>query len=107
MRQYRDPAALTMRELDVLRLTAQGKTAKEIGQELCIEAKSVRSNQYWIYRKLQVRNNIEAINQARRLGILMDGPRLSPVALAIMRLLELEPNALHELIEAGIVRGLA
>jgi DNA-binding NarL/FixJ family response regulator len=48
------------RELQVLRLAAQGKTYREIATELGISEKTVRVHLENLYRALNVRNKTEA-----------------------------------------------
>jgi LuxR family maltose regulon positive regulatory protein len=61
---------LTDRELDVLRLMAEGLKYEEIAQRLFISVNTVRSHVKVIYGKLQVRNRTQAIERARRLQLL-------------------------------------
>lgn len=51
---------LTKRELDVLKLVAEGKTNQEIGIILGISEKTVEKNLDGIFTKLQVRSRVEA-----------------------------------------------
>jgi DNA-binding NarL/FixJ family response regulator len=66
-----DPAhaALTGRELDVLRLLAAGKDNAAIGGELYISAGTVRKNVSSILAKLGVENRVEAAVYAVRRGL--------------------------------------
>ena len=57
-------AALTNRELQVLRLMASGATNREIADELHVSAESVKKHARAIYRKLGVRNRTEAVRRA-------------------------------------------
>jgi len=61
---------LTDRELDVLRLMAQGLTYKEIAARLFISLNTVRFHVKAIYGKLNVNNRTQAIEAARQLQIL-------------------------------------
>ncbi len=54
-------ATLSKREMEILQLTAQGKTYAEIAETLFIAAKTVRKHIENIYGKLQVHNKTEAI----------------------------------------------
>lgn len=63
-------AALTDRELEVLRAMAAGMTYAEISQELFISLNTVRTHVKAIYAKLNVDNRTRAIEQARRLKLL-------------------------------------
>jgi LuxR family maltose regulon positive regulatory protein len=61
---------LTDRELDVLRLMAEGLKYKEIAASLVISLNTVRSHVKAIYGKLNVNNRTQAIEMARHLRIL-------------------------------------
>ena len=62
--------ALTNRELEVLKLLAQGFSVKEAANELVLSPNTVRSYTLNIYSKLNVHGRVEAINKARELMIL-------------------------------------
>ena len=59
---------LTERELDVLRLAAQGKTNRAIGSELEISHRTVQGHLASIYGKLGVNSRTEAVTEALRRG---------------------------------------
>jgi len=61
---------LTERELEVLRLMAQGLKYKEIAAGLFISQNTVRFHVKAIYGKLNVNNRTQAIERARQLRIL-------------------------------------
>jgi LuxR family maltose regulon positive regulatory protein len=61
---------LTGRELDVLRLMAEGLKYKEIAERLFISLNTVRSHVKAIYGKLQVNNRTQAVAVARQLRIM-------------------------------------
>ncbi|MBN1315965.1 MAG: hypothetical protein JXA42_10870 [Anaerolineales bacterium] len=61
---------LTGRELDVLRLMAQGLKYKEIASQLFISLNTVRYHVKAIYEKLAVNNRTQAIQRAQQLEIL-------------------------------------
>jgi LuxR family maltose regulon positive regulatory protein len=61
---------LSERELDVLRLMAEGLKYREIAEELYISMNTVRSHVKSMYGKLNVNNRTKAIELARQLGIL-------------------------------------
>jgi two-component system, NarL family, response regulator LiaR len=60
---------LTERELDVLRLIANGKDNAQIAAELHISAKTVKNHISNILMKLQIQNRIQAAVYAVRSGI--------------------------------------
>ena len=61
---------LSQRELEVLRLIAQGLTNDEIGKRLFLALDTVKGHNRRIYDKLQVQRRTEAIARARELGLL-------------------------------------
>ena len=61
---------LTDRELDVLRLMAEGLKYKEIAERLFISLNTVRSHVKAIYGKLHVNNRTQAVELARQLRIM-------------------------------------
>jgi LuxR family maltose regulon positive regulatory protein len=62
---------LSERELEMLRLVAQGKTNKEIAAELFITIGTVKRHAVNIYTKLDAKNRTEAVAKARELGLLV------------------------------------
>jgi ATP/maltotriose-dependent transcriptional regulator MalT len=64
---------LTLRELDVLRQAALGHSYKHAANELGITWKTVQTLSHRVYDKLSVSSRFEAIEEARRLG-LIDSP---------------------------------
>ncbi len=61
---------LSERELEVLRLVAQGLTNHEISQRLVLALSTIKGHNLRIFGKLQVRNRSEAVARARELGLL-------------------------------------
>ena len=61
---------LTERELEVLRLMAEGRSNPEIADELVIALGTVKAHSSSIYRKLDVRSRTEAVVKAGELGLL-------------------------------------
>lgn len=61
---------LTPRELDVLRLIAQGLSNHEIGERLFLALDTIKGYNRRIFDKLQVQRRTEAIARARALGLL-------------------------------------
>ncbi len=62
--------ALTTREIDILTRISQGFTVAETAGQLHISAHTAATHIKNIYSKLAVRNRIEAVNQARRRGLI-------------------------------------
>ena len=69
------PAALTVRETEVLRLLAQGHTLGEVGQSLTLSVNTVKTHVKNVYSRLDVSTRIAAVDTARRMGILDDDTR--------------------------------
>ncbi|MEE4310377.1 MAG: LuxR C-terminal-related transcriptional regulator [candidate division KSB1 bacterium] len=67
---YLSPDALSERELEVLRLIADGLTNQEIGDRLYISLNTVRTHTKNINSKLNVHNRTQAIARAREQGII-------------------------------------
>jgi DNA-binding NarL/FixJ family response regulator len=63
------PAGLTQREVDVLRLLAQGRTDKEIADALFISYRTVTTHVSHIFTKLDVASRGAAVAAAGRWGL--------------------------------------
>jgi LuxR family maltose regulon positive regulatory protein len=61
---------LSSRELEILRLIAQGLSNREIGERLFLALDTVKGHNRRIFAKLQVSSRTEAIARARELGLL-------------------------------------
>jgi len=61
---------LSQRELEVLRLIAQGLSNREISERLFLALNTVKGHNQKIYSKLQVQSRTEAIARARELDLL-------------------------------------
>jgi ATP/maltotriose-dependent transcriptional regulator MalT len=61
---------LSEREVEVLKLMAQGRSNAEIADELIIALGTVKAHSSSIYRKLDTRGRTEAVLKARQLGLL-------------------------------------
>lgn len=61
---------LSERELEVLRLVAQGFTNSEISQRLVLALSTIKGHNLRIFGKLQAKNRSEAVCRARELGLL-------------------------------------
>jgi NarL family two-component system response regulator LiaR len=73
------PETLTPRETEVLRLLADGKSNREIGVELVIGIKTVKTHVSSILSKLGVSSRTQAALHAVRIGLVsLDGPEQVP-----------------------------
>lgn len=63
-------AALSARETQVLELVAKGFTFEEVAQRLAVSPHTVQTFVRRIYAKLEVNSKMEAVNEARRQGLL-------------------------------------
>ena len=61
---------LSQRELEVLRLIAQGLSNREISERLFLALSTVKGHSRIIFDKLQVQRRTEAVARARELGLL-------------------------------------
>jgi LuxR family transcriptional regulator, maltose regulon positive regulatory protein len=61
---------LSERELEVLRLLAEGLTNRQIAERLFITLSTVKGHNQRIYGKLQVSRRTEAVARARDLGLI-------------------------------------
>jgi LuxR family maltose regulon positive regulatory protein len=62
--------SLSQRELEVLRLIAQGLSNREISERLFLALSTVKGHSRIIFEKLEVHNRTEAVARARELGLL-------------------------------------
>jgi DNA-binding NarL/FixJ family response regulator len=61
---------LTAREQEILRLLAEGLTAKEIAQKLFISPKTVENHRANLMNKLDLHSTIELVRYAAKLGLI-------------------------------------
>lgn len=61
---------LTQRELEVLKLLGQGKSNKEIAEELSLTVSTIKSHLLNIYSKLDVNKRIQAVVKAREFNLI-------------------------------------
>jgi two-component system response regulator NreC len=61
---------LSDRELEVLTLVSEGKTTKEIAEELFVSARTVETHRVNMMKKLSVQNSAELIKKAAHLGLI-------------------------------------
>jgi DNA-binding CsgD family transcriptional regulator/tetratricopeptide (TPR) repeat protein len=69
-----DTGGLTARELEVLRLLADGLTNREIGVRLFISQKTVGAHVAHVFEKLGVHSRLEAAVRAQQLGVVERAP---------------------------------
>lgn len=62
---------LTPREQEVIGLIADGATNREVAEQLGISTNTVKEYTSAIFRKLEVKNRTGAVNEAKRLGLLV------------------------------------
>jgi len=60
---------LTRMQLTVLRLVTQGKTNKQVADELFVTRRTVDYHLQIVYQKLEVSNRVQAFIRARDLGL--------------------------------------
>jgi LuxR family maltose regulon positive regulatory protein len=68
--QHPSVEPLSERELEVLRLIAEGLSNEEVAQRLVVSLPTIKFHTSNIYGKLSVRNRTEAVAKARGLGLL-------------------------------------
>lgn len=61
---------LTERELQILEKLTTGDTVAELARQLYVSESTIKTHLGSIYRKLQAGNRVQAINNARRAGLL-------------------------------------
>jgi len=64
------PDRFTLREIEILRLIAEGLPNREIAQRLCLSENTIKTYIQNLYQKLDAHNRIEAVMRATRRGIL-------------------------------------
>lgn len=67
-RKQRQEPGLSLREIEVLRLVAAGKSNRDIGRELFLSEATVKSHLVHIFTKLGVASRTQAVAQARATG---------------------------------------
>ena len=70
--------ALTRREIEILRLAAEGPSNAELARKLWVTEQTVKFHLSNIYRKLGVANRTEASRWAQVNGLLADDPPAAP-----------------------------
>jgi DNA-binding NarL/FixJ family response regulator len=70
-----DKAALTLRQVEVLKLVADGLSNKHIARQLQLTEKTVKAHLTRVFRFLGVVNRTQALRAAQRLGLVAASPR--------------------------------
>lgn len=70
MHEKPDPANITGEELDLLRYIARGLTNREIAATIYISENTVKDRVLELFRKLKVKNRVEAVMEGVRRGLL-------------------------------------
>ena len=60
---------LSSRELEIISLSKEGLSDKQIADKLCLSARTVSNHKYRIYSKLEVSGNTEMLAKAEELGL--------------------------------------
>ncbi len=63
-----EPCPLSVREVEVMRLLAEGKVYKQIAQELTLSVSTVRTHLHNVYRKIGAVDRAQAVLIARDRG---------------------------------------
>jgi PAS domain S-box-containing protein len=66
----KDAPALTPRQLEILKLLSEGKSAREIGRELYLSQATVRNHIRALLQALGAHSQLEVLAKARELGLL-------------------------------------
>jgi len=61
---------LTLRDVEILRLIAEGLTNREVGERLCLSENTVKTYIQELYQKLDAHSRIEVVMRATKGGIL-------------------------------------
>jgi DNA-binding CsgD family transcriptional regulator len=65
-----EPITLTRREVEILTLVVEGHSSKEVADILFISKRTVDFHLDNVYGKLKVRNKMQALQRATKLGLL-------------------------------------
>jgi DNA-binding NarL/FixJ family response regulator len=63
-------ASITPRELEILEYASYGLTTKQIANRLGLSSRTVETHVAKVYKKLGVRNRVQAISRASALGLI-------------------------------------
>ena len=64
------PSVLTLREQEVMRLLAEGRTVREVAAELSLSIKTIEAHKLNLMRKLDIHNRTSLIECASKMGLL-------------------------------------
>jgi two-component system response regulator NreC len=68
---YARASVLTLREQEVMRLLAEGRTVREVAAELSLSIKTIEAHKLNLMRKLDIHNRSSLIESAARMGLLI------------------------------------
>ncbi|HEY9077079.1 MAG TPA: LuxR C-terminal-related transcriptional regulator [Anaerolineaceae bacterium] len=68
--ELKTAASISPRQQEILRLTSEGLSVKEMAEKLCISDSTVKTHLTNIYQNLNARSRTQAINRARDLGLI-------------------------------------
>jgi two-component system response regulator NreC len=68
---YARASVLTLREQEVMRLLAEGRTVREVAAELSLSIKTIEAHKLNLMRKLDIHNRTSLIESAVRMGLLV------------------------------------
>jgi two-component system, NarL family, response regulator NreC len=68
---YARASVLTLREQEVMRLLAEGRTVREVAAELSLSIKTIEAHKLNLMRKLDIHNRTSLIESALRMGLLV------------------------------------
>jgi two-component system response regulator NreC len=87
---YSRGSALTLREQEVMRLLAEGRTVREVASELALSVKTIEAHKLNLMRKLDIHNRASLIEYAVRIG-LISAPQVL-VGVGVSKGASLEPK---------------
>jgi two-component system response regulator NreC len=76
---YPRPALLTARELEVMRLLAEGRTVREVAAELSLSVKTIEAHKLNLMRKLDIHDRASLVEYALQKGIAAPVAQREPV----------------------------
>ena len=72
---YQRASVLTLREQEVMRLLAEGRTVREVAAELSLSIKTIEAHKLNLMRKLDIHNRTSLIESAVRMGLMVQQPQ--------------------------------